>query len=242
VRIKGDGIMTGPLIFIGILLTLACAVAAIYFMKVYYKKDYKLSVMLKGLAGIFFVLFGLVKVIASVNSLSWPIALVALALLFGLAGDELLALRHIYNEKYTFYFVIGALCFGAEHVLLMTSVLIDNIKLVNPLILFIMFGIAFVISLVYLKTRKTDAGSIQKSAIFYISLLSLMCSMMITRGITAPTLPNLLMALGGVFFIVSDNVLLVYNFGEKRDWWLNEIVHIAYYGAQILFGWALLAR
>jgi hypothetical protein len=50
------------------------------------------------------------------------------------------------------------------------------------------------------------------------------------------------MALGGVFFIVSDNVLLVYNFGEKRDWWLNEIVHIAYYGAQILFGWALLAR
>ena len=179
---------------------------------------------------------------ASVNSLSWPIALVALALLFGLAGDELLALRHIYNEKYTFYFVIGALCFGAEHVLLMTSVLIDNIKLVNPLILFIMFGIAFVISLVYLKTRKTDAGSIQKSAIFYISLLSLMCSMMITRGITAPTLPNLLMALGGVFFIVSDNVLLVYNFGEKRDWWLNEIVHIAYYGAQILFGWALLAR
>ena len=108
--------------------------------------------------------------------------------------------------------------------------------------LFIMFGIAFVISLVYLKTRKTDAGSIQKSAIFYISLLSLMCSMMITRGITAPTLPNLLMALGGVFFIVSDNVLLVYNFGEKRDWWLNEIVHIAYYGAQILFGWALLAR
>ncbi len=234
--------MTGPLIFIGILLTLACAVAAIYFMKVYYKKDFRLSVMLKGLAGVFFVLFGLVKVIASANSLNWPIALVALALLFGLAGDELLALRHIYNEKYTFYFVIGALCFGAEHVLLMTSVLIDNIKLVNPLILVIMFGIVFVISLVYLKTRKTDAGSIQKSAIFYISLLSLMCSMMITRGITAPTLPNLLMALGGVFFIVSDNVLLVYNFGEKRDWWLNEIVHIAYYGAQILFGWALLAR
>jgi uncharacterized membrane protein YhhN len=50
------------------------------------------------------------------------------------------------------------------------------------------------------------------------------------------------MALGGVLFIVSDNVLLVYNFGEKHDWWLNEIVHIAYYGAQILFGWALLAR
>jgi uncharacterized membrane protein YhhN len=234
--------MSEVLIFIGIILTLCCAVAAVYFMKVYYAKNYKLSVMLKGLAGIFFVLFGLVKVISTVNSLTWPIALVALALLLGLAGDELLALRHMYTEKYTFYFVIGALCFGAEHVLLMTSVLIDNITLVNPLILVIMFGIAFVISLVYLKTRKTNAGPIQKSAIFYISLLSLMCSMMITRGITAPTLPNLLMALGGVLFIVSDNVLLVYNFGEKRDWWLNEIVHIAYYGAQILFGWALLAR
>ena len=234
--------MSGPLIFIGILLTMGCAVAAIYFMKVYYRKDYKLSVMLKGLAGVFFVLFGLFKVIFSLDSLNWPIALVAIALLLGLAGDELLALRHMYTEKYTFYFVIGALCFGAEHVLLMTSVLIDDITLVNPLILVILFGISFVISLVYLKTRKTDAGSIQKSAIFYISLLSLMCSMMITRGITAPTLPNLLMALGGVFFIVSDNVLLVYNFGEKRDWWLNEIVHIAYYGAQILFGWALFAR
>lgn len=234
--------MSEVLIFIGIILTLCCVVAAVYFMKVYYAKNYKLSVMLKGLAGIFFVLFGLVKVISTLNNFTWSIALVALALLLGLAGDELLALRHMYTEKYTFYFVIGALCFGAEHVLLMTSVLIDNITLVNPLILVIMFGIAFVISLVYLKTRKTNAGPIQKSAIFYISLLSLMYSMMITRGITAPTLPNLLMALGGVLFIVSDNVLLVYNFGEKRDWWLNEIVHIAYYGAQILFGWALLAR
>ena len=118
--------MSGPLIFIGILLTLCCAVAAIYFMKVYYAKDYKISVMLKGLTGVFFVLFGLVKVIASLESLNWPIALVALALLLGLAGDELLALRHMYTEKYTFYFVIGALCFGAEHVLLMTSVLIDR--------------------------------------------------------------------------------------------------------------------
>ena len=124
--------MSGPLIFIGVLLTLCCAVAAIYFMKVYYAKNYKISVMLKGLAGVFFVLFGLVKIIASLESLTWPIALVALALFLGLAGDELLALRHMYTEKYTFYFVIGALCFGAEHVLLMTSVLIDDITLVNP--------------------------------------------------------------------------------------------------------------
>ena len=231
--------MSDILIFIGIILTLACATAAIYFMKAYYVKDYKLSVMLKGLAGVFFVLFGLVKVIFAANSLNWSIALIAIALLLGLAGDELLALRHTYADKYTFYFVIGALCFGAEHVFLMTSVLLNS--KINILALIIIFGITFVLSLVYLKTRKTDAGSIQKSAIFYISLLSLMCSMMMTRGIFDPTLPNLLMALGGVFFIVSDNVLLVYNFGEKRDWWLNEIVHIAYYGAQILFGWALFA-
>lgn len=230
--------MSAPLIFIGIILTLACATSAIYFMKAYYAKDYKVSVMLKGLTGIFFVLFGLAKVIFSAESLDWPIALVSLALLLGLAGDELLALRHVYAEKYTFYFVIGALCFGAEHVLLMTSVILGGFP--NPLVLVILFGIAFVISLVYLKTRKTDAGQIQKSAIFYISLLSLMCSMMIARGIYSPSLPNLLMALGGVLFIVSDNVLLVYNFGEKRDWWLNEIVHIAYYGAQILFGWAII--
>lgn len=231
--------MSNALIFIGIILTLACATSAVYFMKAYYAKDYKLSVMLKGLSGVFFVLFGLVKVIYSANNISWPMALVALALLLGLAGDELLALRHTYNDKYTFYFVIGALCFGAEHVLLMISVLLSS--KINVLALVILFGIAFVLSLVYLKTRKTDAGPIQKSAIFYISLLSLMCSMMITRGIFDINLPNLLMALGGVLFIVSDNVLLVYNFGEKRDWWLNEIVHIAYYGAQIMFGWAIFA-
>jgi uncharacterized membrane protein YhhN len=171
--------------------------------------------------------------------MSWPIALTAIALLFGLAGDELLALRHMYKEKYTFYFVIGALFFGGEHVLLMTSVVLDSVP--NLLVLIIMFGIAVSLSLVYLKTRKTDAGSIQKSAIFYVCLLSLMCSVMISRAIFAPTLSNLLFALGGLGFIVSDNVLLVYNFGEKRDWWLNELVHIAYYGAQILFGWALFA-
>ena len=68
-----------------------------------------------------------------------------------------------------------------------------------------------------------------------------MCSVMISIAIFAPTLSSILFALGGLGFIVSDNVLLVYNFGEKRDWWLNELVHIAYYGAQILFGWALFA-
>ena len=230
--------MSGPLTFIGIILTLACATSAIYFMKAYYKKDFKISVMLKGLTGVFFVLFGLVKIISAPESITWEIALVSMALLFGLAGDELLALRHMFEDKYTFYFVIGALCFGVEHILLMTSVLITDIP--NILVLIIMFGITFVISLVYLKTRKTDAGKIQNSSIFYVSLLSLTCAMMIARGIHTPNLTNLLMALGGVCFIVSDNVLLVYNFGEKRDWWLNEIVHISYYAAQVLFGWALL--
>ncbi len=230
--------MSGPLVFMGIILTFACMISAIYFMKAYYIKNFKLSVMLKGLAGVFFVLFGLVKIIFA-EAMTWPIALITVALLFGLAGDELLALRHMYKEKYTFYFVVGALFFGGEHVLLMTSVFLEGIP--NLLVILILFGIAVSLSLVYLKTRKTDAGSIHKSAIFYVCLLSLMCSVMISRVIFAPTLPNLLFALGGLGFIVSDNVLLVYNFGEKRDWWLNEIVHIAYYGAQLLFGWALLA-
>ena len=230
--------MSNTLIFIGVILTLACAVSAVYFMKAYYVKNFKISVMLKGLAGVFFVLFGLTKVI-SAEEMSWPMALIAIALLFGLAGDELLALRHMYNDKYTFYFVVGALFFGGEHVLLVASVLLESVP--NILVLIIMFGIALSLSLVYLKTRKTDAGSIQKSAIFYVCLLSLMCSVMISRAIFEPTLSNLLFALGGIGFIISDNVLLVYNFGEKRDWWLNEVVHIAYYGAQLMFGWALLA-
>ncbi len=231
--------MSGPVTFIAIVLTLCCGTSAVYFMKAYYVKNYKLSVMLKGLTGMFFVMFGLVRVISMEGPFNLEVTLVAVALLMGLAGDELLALRHMYHEKYTFYFVIGALCFGAEHILLMISVFISN-DIPNLLVLFIIFGITFVLSLVYLKTRKTDAGKIQNSSIFYVSLLSLMCATMIARGIHTPTLTNLLMALGGVCFIVSDNVLLVYNFGEKRDWWLNEIVHIAYYAAQILFGWALL--
>lgn len=230
--------MSGPLIFIGIILTFACVISSIYFMKAYYIKNFKLSVMLKGLAGVFFVLFGLVKIIAE-ETMTWPIALITVALLLGLAGDELLALRHTFKEKYTFYFVVGALCFGGEHILLMTSVFLEGIP--NLLVVLILFGIAVSLSLVYLKTRKTDAGSIHKSAIFYVCLLSLMCSVMISRVIFAPNLPNLLFALGGLGFILSDNILLVYNFGEKRDWWLNELVHIAYYGAQLCFGWALFA-
>lgn len=230
--------MSGPLVLIGIILTFGCAISAIYFMKAYYIKNFKISVMLKGLAGVFFVLFGLVKVIAA-GQLNWPIALITVALLFGLVGDELLALRHMYKEKYTLYFVVGALFFGGEHILLMASVMLESMP--NLLAVIILFGIAVSLSLVYLKTRKTDAGSIHKSAIFYVCLLSLMCSVMISRAIFAPTLTNLLFALGGLGFTVSDNVLLVYNFGEKRDWWLNELVHIAYYGAQIMFGWALLA-
>ena len=60
-----------------------------------------------------------------------------------------------------------------------------------------------------------------------------------TAAVKAPGVSTLLMALGAVGFVLSDNMLCAYCFGEDRRFGLNWLIHISYYGAQLCIAWSI---
>ena len=109
---------------VAIVLTALCAVSGGIYLVFCKRKDYRRAFAYKGTAGLCFVVLGLLGTDANIRSLlgtggaapagAW---LVAAGLIFGLLGDQLLALRFICVNKKTQFFAAGAASFAVGHVL-----------------------------------------------------------------------------------------------------------------------------
>ena len=109
---------------IAVVLTALCAVSGGIYLVFCKRKDYRRAFTYKGTAGLCFVVLGLLGTDANIRSLlgvggaapagAW---LVAAGLIFGLLGDQLLALRFICVNKKTQFFAAGAASFAVGHVL-----------------------------------------------------------------------------------------------------------------------------
>ena len=53
-------------------------------------------------------------------------------------------------------------------------------------------------------------------------------------------LSDIMFAIGGVSFFLSDNFLGAYSFGPVKSRELNIILHVTYYIAQLSIGWSIL--
>ena len=47
---------------------------------------------------------------------------------------------------------------------------------------------------------------------------------------------RIMFAVGAACFVVSDNILCAYCFGNKREQYMNSAIHLTYYAAQLLIG------
>ena len=109
---------------VAVVLTALCAVSGGIYLVFCKRKDYRRAFAYKGTAGLCFVVLGLLGTDANIRSLlgaggaapagAW---LVAAGLIFGLLGDQLLALRFICVNKKTQFFAAGAASFAVGHVL-----------------------------------------------------------------------------------------------------------------------------
>ena len=86
-----------------------------------HKEKYTLAVILKGLASLFFVLFG---ILCSVQAIDFNFTkMVKFGLLFGLVADILLNLRFVFKTKGKLVFLVGILIFLLGHIMYLCALI-----------------------------------------------------------------------------------------------------------------------
>lgn len=228
--------MKTGIFIISAVLTAACALIAVYFMRACHEKSYKRAAVLKTLAGLCFVLIGLMMAatVSTDKHFAWP---VAAGLVLGLLGDALLAVRFIKPEQHDLYFVTGALSFAFGHGLYIFALLT---KYDISLAVALSFGIVALAAVAcYIMGKKADAGRLMIFGGVYITLVVGMGAVAIGAATAAPCISTLLFAVGGLMFPISDSVLSAYSFGPDNRFSLNITIHATYYLAQLCIAWSL---
>lgn len=190
--------------------------------------------VLKTLASLCFLAVGVYGVIQKADGLT---VMVAVALLLGVVGDALLAVNGFAKTK-DLFFVVGAVSFCIEHV-----VLITRFGILNPWSLLLALGfclLAFPVALLYTKKEKVDGGKLQHAGEGYIAFVVFMAGSAVGTAILNFSLPSLLFAVAGLLFTASDLILSVRMFGKDKRFLLTVLLHIYYYLAQFLIATSLL--
>ena len=103
----------------------------------------------------------------------------------------------------------------------------------------LLFILLLGLSGVYAGIKGSHRGPQRFSAAVYIALVCFMAASACAAAVSVPSISSILMALGGLSFVLSDNVLCAYCFGEDRRFGLNWLIHISYYGAQLCIAWSI---
>ena len=224
-----------PVIF-AVALTFGCAISARFFLKAYSEENFVKGFWLKGAAAAFFVAAG--AVLVCYKGLSPYASLTLGGLIFGLVGDQLLAMRLIHRNYHDLFFTIGAASFGVGHVLYILA--LWGAGGVSLLLVLSFFVVGALLSVLYGKAKFMDFGDKKPAAIAYMSIVLLMASVALCVAVRTMSVSGILFALGGILFSVSDNILCAYCYGRNPVWKMNRDLHIAYYGAQLAIAWSIL--
>lgn len=212
-----------------LILVIICALMAHLFLAASRQRAYRKAFYLKLAAGLCFIAAGALT--ASICSNHTFAALVMTALILGLAGDQLLALRFIYPEKNNLFFSIGGGSFAIGHVLYLLAVLHRGHIIPATAVSVAISGV--IASLLYGKMQKTDGGSMKFMLIGYIILLSALnaCAWGAVPGLLSAG--SLILSAGTLLFLISDNFLFAYCFSPRNTHGMYRAVHITYYAAQL---------
>ena len=222
-------------IFLGITLMIICATFVTLFLKAFYHKKFKNTLIYKGLASICFVIFGGVNFF--IGEFSWVKLALFIGLALGIVGDEILALCQIYPERDTVHFLGGGVFFVIGHVFYIAAMLMMNGP--NWIAVIISFIVLISLSFVYNSKRKFFIGSLKNSLVLYISIVIFFAAVGVSTFLKHGSIGSALLARGGVLFVISDNILFAFKFGEKPRYFQNIALHVAYYLAQIMIAWSI---
>lgn len=206
-----------------------CILMAHRFLTVSHRNEYRKAFLFKGCAGLCFIAAG--GLTASLCPDRRFALFVISGLILGLAGDQLLALRFIYPRKHNTFFAIGGSSFAAGHILYIIALFQNDCPVWMAAIPVGAAGVAA--SLIFARMMKLRAGVMRIPLIGYILILS--AALAVSWGNAAgQLLPNrLIFAAGSLLFLISDNILFAFCFGDRRTGAMNRVIHGTYYAAQL---------
>lgn len=173
---------------------------------------------------------------ASANMLFYM--LISMGLICGLIGDIVLDLKIIYKESSSLYQFAGMTSFLIGHVFYLTA-------------LFIYFGfnwlplvLALIISVVVILMSSLVLKFKFKEHTVHIYLYSFALTYFMTQtiysAISAPSATTILLAIGGIAFLLSDLILVMTYYDNKDSKLFIASNHILYYLAQFTIALSVL--
>ena len=210
----------------------ACLCIAALFMAEERRGHFGISVILKGLASLCFVILGFITSRAGAGSNT-----ILTGLILGAVADVLLNLRFVYPEKGKITFLAGILVFLSGHIAYLAAVLPMN---ADPWIAVITGCILTAVLMKWLFTKITAEKAFKIFGIVYIGAIVILNCAAVVNLITSYRTFHLFFAAGAVLFLISDIVLILNTFGSETRFSLRITNLSLYYVGQILIALSLL--
>ena len=227
--------MSAPLIALGIILSCACGGLVCLFLFSFKQERYINALIFKGLASLCFVIFGAINCFANPHSTAEVLIFIGLCL--GIIGDEVIALCQVLPKYDTKAFIGGGSFFLIGHVIYIVAMLWRGET--NLIFVIISFITAVAVSMLYEKSKKFLSSEMKYPLVMYLGIVIFMMATAMGIFIGQMTVGTGLFALGGIMFVVSDNILFAYMLGDKSKFSQNIVLHIAYYVAQLAIAWSI---
>lgn len=213
------------------------AVLLAVFLRFRVKGERKKAIVVKALVSVFFLLTLLTATLAAGAQADWTYsALLAGGLILGLLGDIWLDLKYIYPQDGDFWTFSGFFCFMAGHFFYMAAVIFRfgfSLPAAGIALIFVAVTVAFL--LLTEKPMKMHYGKFKPITLVYGCILVFMFGFCLNTAIAADhgNVGLILMAAGGLFFLISDLILSGTYFSTGKDRPVDIISnHVTYYIAQ----------
>lgn len=220
-----------------VLVGVAAVLAVVFILSCMLHVNPTLRTLLKAIAGVGFVAVAVSAFISNpVNRLNF--SLIMCGLLFGMAGDFLLAMREVKPRRQDAFTMAGIGAFLAGHIFyIILFYCIDSISFLAPVIAAVV-GISIIVACKYV--FKFEFGKLFIPACIYAVVIMYMLLCAIFVAITAYSIVTLHLLIGAVLFVISDLILSFIYFSPKKIAILGGFNLTSYFAAQILIALSLL--
>ncbi len=220
-----------------VILIILCICLSILFTYTDYKKNYKKALILKSCAILSIAFLSYLCFNINSNYSKLYFISIFLGIVFGFAGDFLLALGKIYISKNKICFLGGLSSFLVGHIFYIKAfTIINNINKYDFIFATIYLLIAYYIS----KKSKLNFRDLQISVSIYALVISFMLGKATSILFLNNKFLNIVVFIGALLFVISDSFLAFDTFKEKKNRLLSIYCHSSYFPAQIIFSLSVL--
>ncbi len=215
-----------------ILLGVAIIMAVIYITVELTQKPL-ISLYVKALASLSFIILGTYRLLYDVNNIPEYIGWILLGLASGMIGDIVLALRPLRpKEEDKLIIVFGIISFSIGHLFYLTALLMmSTFSWISLIVGLIAFFIVVVMS--YIMKFNMKIARIPSYVYAFLIFFMVGQSVMAGRQLNYQT-SSVLFLLGAILFGVSDLILAPIYYTDKSSKVMIALNLLTYYGAQIL--------